>query len=372
MTVEKVLHILPMNQLSGAEKMALLICKHLTKYEPIVVTGGEVLKKVFEKEGIQTYSISFSKSKFPLTLHQLNQTIKVHKIKLIHAHDNTATLAAYLTKRLYRLDVKVISHVHSCYPWLIGDNLNKKIDSYLRPRVDYNILCGELVKDHYVLNSDYFDKDSSYILSNAIDTTDLIKLPQINIQKIKNFYGIQENDFIFGFIGRLTEAKGLIPFIKEFVNFKGRFNDCKILLVGSGEQEGEIKQLIQEHSLQEYFIFTGFQEDIKQFYQLIDVFFLPSVYEGLPMVILEAMVNSLPVVSMNVGSIGELLKDDRGVLVYQGEYKQFIEEMIKLKNQVRKRSLLSRRGHKFVCENYGIASYQEKLESLYEVAVIGG
>ena len=47
--MEKVLHILPMNQLSGAEKMALLICKHLTKYEPIVVTGGDVLKKVFEK-----------------------------------------------------------------------------------------------------------------------------------------------------------------------------------------------------------------------------------------------------------------------------------------------------------------------------------
>ena len=61
--MKKVLHILPMNQLSGAEKMALLICKNLTQYESIVVTGGEVLKEVFESNGIQSYSLNFSKKK---------------------------------------------------------------------------------------------------------------------------------------------------------------------------------------------------------------------------------------------------------------------------------------------------------------------
>lgn len=114
----KSLHILPMNKLSGAEKMALILCKNMKEYEPVVVCGGDNLKNVFEEAGIKSYALNFSNKKLPSTLSGLKRIIKENDIKILHAHDNNASLNAYLVKKLYRLDVKVISHIHSCYPFL--------------------------------------------------------------------------------------------------------------------------------------------------------------------------------------------------------------------------------------------------------------
>lgn len=363
--MNKVLHILPMNQLSGAEKMALLICKHLTKYEPIVVTGGDRLKKVFENEGIQAYSMNFLKGKLPLTIYQLKQTIQVHHIKLIHAHDNTATLAAYLTKRLYRLDVKVISHVHNCYPWLEEESFNKKIDQWLRPQIDFNIACGERVTEYYAKYASYFNMKKTAILSNTIEINQ-VELDEKNLQQLREKFKISSKHTIFGFIGRLSEQKGLIPFIKEFVKHKEHFNDCQFLLVGTGEQEKEIKNLIKQLNLESYFVLTGFQEQTEVFYQLIDIFFLPSLYEGLPMAILEAMAAKVPVISMNVGSIKEVLQNQCGILVKPHCYDEFCLELKRLKKNTNFQKQLALNGFNRVMQNYEMKTYRSKLQEIYD------
>ena len=366
--MEKVLHILPMNQLSGAEKMALLICKHLTKYEPIVVTGGEVLKQVFEKEGIQAYSMSFSKGKLPFTIYQLKQTIKVHQIKLIHAHDNIATLAAYLMKRLYRLDVKVISHVHNCYPWLEQESFNKKIDQWLRPQIDFNIACGQRVTEYYSKYAPYFSLKKTAILSNTIEINHL-SLDENDLEVMRELYDISSQKIIIGFVGRLSEQKGLISFINEFSQHKESFDDCQFLLVGRGEQEQEIKELIKRLRLESYFVLTGFQENTDLFYQLMDIFFLPSFYEGLPMAILEAMAAKVPIVSMNVGSIKELLQDNCGILIQPNCYDEFLLQLHELKKNSSFQRKIALNGYNHVMQHYEIRAYRTQLEGIYnEVA----
>ena len=112
----KSLHIWPMNKLSGAENIALILRKNMMEYEPVVVCGGDNLKNVFEEAGIKSYALNFSNKKLPSTLSGLKKIIKENDIKILHAHDNNASLNAYLVKKLYRLDVKVISHIHNCYP----------------------------------------------------------------------------------------------------------------------------------------------------------------------------------------------------------------------------------------------------------------
>ena len=85
--MEKCLHILPMNKLSGAEKMALLTCKNMKRFTPIVVCGGNDLKEIFEKNGIKSYSLRFSNKQIFSTLKGLKNIIKENDIKIIHAHD---------------------------------------------------------------------------------------------------------------------------------------------------------------------------------------------------------------------------------------------------------------------------------------------
>ncbi|MBI6080525.1 glycosyltransferase [Clostridium perfringens] len=363
--VEKCLHILPMNKLSGAEKMALLICKNMKRFTPIVVCGGNDLKEIFEKNGIKSYSLRFSNKKIISTLNGLKNIIKENDIKILHAHDNNASLNAYLVKKLYRLDVKVISHIHSCYPFIKKNGINKKIDSFFRQRYDFNIACGKFVYDFYKENTNYFNIEKTKILSNAIDINEILNFDLSKSDTLKEEFNIPSNKIVLGFIGRLCEIKGIIPFIKEFSKYKEEFNDCKVLIVGSGNQEDDVKRIIKELELEELFILTGFQSNVYKFYPIIDIFFLPSLYEGLPMVLLEAMAFKKTIVTMNVGSISEIVIDEQTGFLVENELGKFINKIKVSKGNKNLRINLGNRAFDYVNEKYNIVNYVSKIEEIY-------
>lgn len=362
----KVLHLLPMNKLSGAERMGLLICKHMTHVESYVITGGEELTTIFQKEGIHTHYLNFSIKTMPQLMKQLKKFIIQNQIDIIHAHDNIASLYAYLTKKRYSLNVKVVSHIHSCYPWLERNGLYKQIDRWARPRYDYNIACGQFVNDYYEQHASYLNKNKMNILSNAINISNIEQSSKYQLEKIKKEFNIPSNKIIIGYIGRLVELKGLIPFIKTLVKYKQHFSNCKFLIVGDGDQELELKHLVKELELEELFIFTGFQSNVYPFYQLIDIFFLPSLYEGLPMVLLEAMGSGVPTISMNVGSISEVIETGKsGILIEKGDYSIFIQELINLKDNSSILNIYRQNGIKKVISDFNIKEYTHRLNSIY-------
>ena len=243
--MDKVLHVLPMNKMSGAERMALLICKNMKQYEPVVVCGGENLSNIFSENEIKSYNMKFSTKNLLGSISNLNKIIKNENIKIVHAHDNTASLISYLAKKLFKLDVKIISHIHNCYPFLKGNGVNKKIDKYLRNKYDFNITCGKTVTDFYKENTDYFNENKNLTLSNAMDIDYITNVDKRDIEKVIKKYKIPTNKKVLGFIGRLDEQKGIIPFIKELAMYKDEFSDSVILLVGNGSQEEEVKALIK-------------------------------------------------------------------------------------------------------------------------------
>ncbi|EGT0014955.1 glycosyltransferase [Clostridium perfringens] len=363
--MKRCLHILPMDKLSGAEKMALLICKNMKKYEPIVVCGGNNLKEVFDNNCIKSYSLSFSNKNLFNTLRGLNKIIKENNIKILHAHDNNASMNAYLVKKIYRLDVKVVSHIHNCYPWLEGNNFNKKIDEFLRPRYDYNITCGKIVCDFYKKNTNYFEEKKMSILSNAMDIEEITSVDLSKSKEVIKEFKIPKDKIILGFIGRLDEQKGIIPFIKEFAKYKEDFSDCRILIVGNGAQENDIKRIIKKLELEELFILTGFQSNVYKFYPIIDVFFLPSLYEGLPMVLLEAMAFKKAVISMNVGSISEVVIDGNTGLLIDNSLNDFLKKLKVVKENIELRNKFGNEAFSYIKNNYNIDEYVNKIEKIY-------
>ena len=364
--MNKVLHVLPMNKMSGAERMALLLCKNLKNYKPVVVCGGVELSNVFKENGIRSYNIKFSNKNILFNACNLSKIIKNENIKIVHAHDNTASLVSYLAKKIFRCDVKIISHIHSCYPFLKFNSINKRIDSILRPKYDYNIACGKLVYNFYNENSGYFLRNKAKVLSNAIDIDEIININIDDSNSAINEFNIPKDKTILGFVGRICDIKGIIPFINEIANHKNEFMDCKVLLIGSGDQEDEVRSIIRNLKLEDIFILTGFQENVYKFYPLIDVFFLPSRYEGLPMVILEAMAFNKPVLSMNVGSISEVIDDGKtGYLVKLGNYNDFIIKLREMKSEKRLMKKLGENAFNYINRNYNIKVYIQNIENIY-------
>ena len=362
-----VLHILPMNKLSGAEKVALLICRNLKEYRPIVVCGGNELAEFFGEYGIETCVLNFSSRNILSNIFGLKKIINEKEVEIIHAHDNNASVLALLSKRISNKKIKIISHIHSCYPWLKFENINKKIDGIFRPKYDLNITCGKLVQEFYKEYVDYFEEEKYKIYSNAIDLEEIEKITsnqkEIDIKE-KNI--LLNEKIIIGFIGRLERVKGLIPFIKKLATKKELFNDCKFLVVGDGSLEEDIKELVKNLNLEEFFIFLGFQKDVYKIYPIIDIFFLPSLYEGLPMVVLEAMAFKKAIVSTNVGSLAEVIDNNRNGFLINNNLDEFLEKLYELKIDKSKRILFGENAFKTVEEEYSMNKYNENLEILYK------
>ena len=364
--MKKCLHVLPMDKLSGAEKMSLLICKNLKEYEPVVVCGGDNLKSIFEAEGIKTYAINFQRNGILQNAKAVSDIVNAEEIDIIHAHDNTASIVSYISKIRYRLNCKLISHIHNCYPWLKSFNKNKMIDSIFRRKYDFNITCGKLVYDFYRKHTSYINSNNTKILSNAIDISDINKRNNREKNELLQKFNIPINKKIIGFVGRISEQKGILPFVKNLNNYKDKFEDCIFLMIGSGDQDDEVKQLVEEYNMKKLFIFTGHQDNIYDFYPIIDVFFLPSLYEGLPMVLLEAMSFKKPVVSMNVGSIHEVIKDN-GYLIETNNYIDFIDKLEALKNEDEKRVEFGKNSFNIIKDNFDIVKYCSDLENIYNL-----
>lgn len=371
----EILHILMMNKLNGAEKLALILCQNLQQFEPVVVCGGETLAKKFSDAHIPNYSIDFQGNNRLKSLHELKKIIIHHQIKIVHAHDNQASINAYLLKKIYGLDIQVISHIHNCYPWLKTENMLKKIDRIFRNRYDYNIACGNLVYEHYEKYADYIDLSKVGIFSNAIDVEKIQMYA--TVPKSQQRYlelGINSDKFIYGFIGRFSEAKGILPLLASVGEHATAFLDSQIVLIGSGttQQEKEIQAVIRKYGLEEIVVLLGQQEDVYQFYPLMDVFFLPSQYEGLPMVILEAMSSRKAVVAMDVGSIHEVVIDNHnGILVPAKNYEKFVAALIQLKQEREKLPTFENNALITIQEKYNIKNYALEIEALYNKIMRG-
>ena len=360
-----VLHVVNTKSLSGAEKVVLLLAKNMKDVKPFVACGGEPLNSVYKENGIESFTIDYTKG-FVNTIKALKKVILDNDIKIAHAHDNTASIYCLAVKNILGVkDLKIISHIHSCYPWLNGNSKFKAIDKFVRNKYDLNIACGDLVYSFYKENSPYLDLEKMVSIPNGIDV-DKIQETTYNVDSLKEKFNIPKDKIVYGYIGRLIELKGIIEVIDALSKKKDNFKDSVFLLVGSGDKEEEIKELIHKYNMEDMFVLTGYHDNVYEIYPVIDIFFLPSKYEGLPMVILEAMAFGKAIVSTDVGSIPELLKNNNGILVEQGDYDKFVSKLLYLKENKEDLKTLSSNAKKFIKDKYDVKNQSSNIEEIYK------
>lgn len=133
------------------------------------------------------------------------------------------------------------------------------------------------------------------ILPNAIDP-ERFKFCEIARREIRAKYGIAEDDFVVGHVGRFYPQKNHDFLIDVFSEVHKQKPNAKLLLLGDGPLQEKIKQKVESLGLAEAVIFAGLQKEPAPFYSAMDVFAFPSLWEGLGIVLLEAQYNGLPCV----------------------------------------------------------------------------
>ncbi len=229
----------------------------------------------------------------PVAYHKaLYTAFKQRGYKIVHAH--LSTMSIFPLFAAWRAGVPVrICHNHSTAHW--GEGAKTLLKYILRP---FNKIfatewfaCGETA-GRWMYSNKAFDAGKVTVMPNAIDTAKFAYDPDAR-KRLRKELGIPQDAFVVGHVGRFTYAKNHTFLLEIFAELLNTKPDALLLLVGEGELEQQVRQQAQELDIQDKVIFTGTRRDVNKLYSVMDVFCLPSHYEGMPVVAWEAQANGL-------------------------------------------------------------------------------
>lgn len=223
----------------------------------------------------------------------LKQLFREKKYRIVHSNINTLSVFPLYAAKKAGVPVR-IAHSHSTSnPREWKKNMMKNA---LRPfskkyATDY-FACSELA-GRYLFGDKTFDKGEVKIIRNAIDAEKFKFDPEAR-KRLRKEIGIADDDFIIGHIGRFVEQKNHRFLIDVFAEVKKKKKNAKLVLTGQGSLLEEIEQKVKDLGLEKDVFFLGQRSDTDKLYSVFDVFCLPSLYEGLPVVGVEAQANGVP------------------------------------------------------------------------------
>ncbi len=191
------------------------------------------------------------------------------------------------------------------------------------------------------------------IIENGIDFTKFENNDKYR-EETRKKYHIADNEIVIGVVGRLTEQKDPITMIKAFELVHKENKNTRLMYVGSGELEENVKQYAKEKNILDKIIITGWVDNVEKYIPAFDIAVLPSKWEGFGLVLIEYMACDKPIIATNVGGISDIIENCKnGMLCNAQDYKAIGKTIINLiKNENLKRQIISR--NKVYKEKYDI------------------
>ena len=185
--------------------------------------------------------------------------------------------------------------------------------------------------------------------------------------KLKAKLGIPKASPVLGTVARLHSQKGHRYLIEAAKSIVKDFPKVRFVLVGDGDLRRELEEQVGAADLTGNFIFLGFREDVRELLKMFDIFVLPSLYEGLPNVVLEAMATGLPVVATSVDGTPELIVNGKtGYLVAAKQPQPLAAKIKALLSDTKLAQQFGRQGRKRVEENFSLEKQVNDFQDLYE------
>lgn len=206
------------------------------------------------------------------------------------------------------------------------------------------------------------------VVHNGIDT-ELFDIGRLDssVLNFKKHFNILPTDFVFGIVGRITEQKGHRFALKAFSQIVERYNDVKLIIIGDGELQQEMIEITKENNMGSQVIFAGFQSNMPPVYAGLDVLLMPSLFEALPLTLLEAMSTGTPAIASEVNGIPEVIKNNTNGLLVPSKNHQILMKNMELLYQNRSLvSLLGKAAVETVKKQFSITQMVYKTIEVYE------
>lgn len=298
------------------------------------------------------------------TLYDIKRFIKKNEIDIIHTHGYKSNIYGILIAKILKKPI-----ISTCHNWISDDLKTKtyyRIDKFMLPKFNEIIAVSDEIENELLRNK--VQKNKITLIFNGINISKFSN----NNRDVKSEFNISNGTKIIGTIARFTPEKGLFNFLQAAKEISNSFPDVIFMFVGDGPLREDLAKKTVELGIREKVIFTGIRNDMPEVYNTIDIFVLPSLKEGLPMVLLEAMAAKKPVIATKVGAIPKVIEDKKeGILTSPDsveELKDAITYLLKNKEFSEKLSKnaydkVSREfSSKIMCERY-LEIYKEVIQN---------
>ncbi|MGL4875757.1 MAG: glycosyltransferase [Clostridium sp.] len=354
-----VCHVVSGLKSGGAESMIYNYVSKMEedKYEFSLLYQHEPVEKCINEFNSLNFKLKRISSKIKNPIKNYRETKKFlikNKVDVIHCHMTLGNCIPLIAAKRAKVKLR-ICHAHETGTSTRGildkivEKIYKKICLLCANKY---IACGNVAGRFLYGNNEFI------ILNNALDLEKFRYNEEIR-KKIREEMKISEECMLIGHVGRFIGVKNhrfIVEFFKEVVNLKSNF---KLILVGSGELENEIKQLVKNIGIEKNIIFTGVVENVHDYYNAFDIFILPSKREGLPLVALESQANGLKCyLSEGIDKNTCVIDSCRMIAL---EKDKWINEIINTKVEYKRNISLN----KFNQKNMNIDEEVKKLNEIY-------
>jgi len=269
---------------------------------------------------------------------QLFEIIKNNEFNIVQSHGYKSHLLAYLVSKIYGL--KWISFSHGFTTEDLKVQMYHKLDSILLRYSDHAVAVSPQI--YAQLKTIRKNTKHTSLIFNAIESAEYSN--ENKTQEIIKKLNVKNTEIIMGVIGRLSKEKGHIYLIESINKVKTQLKNIRVLIIGDGTEEQYLKRKVNEYELADKVLFLNYQNEIGAYYKIIDLLLLPSLSEGLPNVVLEAMSNSIPVLATNVGAVNQIIDNGKnGWIIEPKDINKLAECLVKLSSN---KSLLENIGLK--------------------------
>lgn len=316
--------------------------------------------RALEAEGVRMEYMGKSALN-PLTLASFLGVIRRERADVLHLHGWIAANYGRIAGRL--MGVPTIMHEHGVDPKF---PLSQRIaDRVLAPFTHTAVAVSKSVHDFLIANR-FVNPKKIRIIYNGAPLDDFSPVDNGMVGELKKELGIPTNVHVVGSIGRLDTQKGVTYLLKAARQVAQIMPDVHFLIVGDGPKKDELEQEARELGLDGRIVFTGHRTDIPVIQSILDVQVFPSLWEGTPLTVFEAMAMERAIVSTNVDGLGEVLSPDKSALVVEpANPDQLATGILKVLSDKRLADRL-RAGAREQSRKFDISRTVRNLESLYE------
>lgn len=366
----RILHVITRLPVGGAERLLVDVVRRLdpTRFESMVCciqTKGELADEL-EAAGIAVRCLNRMQSKrFDWrAVADLRALLREERISLVHAHLYHANLYGRLAAFLS--GVPAVVTVHNVYA---RTKLHRRMLNRWLARSTARVIAvsDEVRRD--LVEHDRIDPAKVVTIHNSIDLG-RIATP-LTREQARARLAIPDGAFVIGSIGRLEEQKGhryLLEACAALARDAAFGLPMSILLVGDGRLREELEHRAAAAGLGSSVSFLGSRTDVAEILKALDVYVMPSLWEGLSLAMLEAMAASLPIVISDVGGVSQALDSESGVKVQPKDVAAIADAIRRLAAEPERRRRLGAAARRRVEADFDVGVMMARITAVYEKA----